>query len=155
MQIPPKTLPVFVLYNTFLTQNGGCCILGYHSITFDTQRHPYVVASYSDPNLFTTPIEDIHALSHELGEWLDDPSTHNFVTSWGDVGQVQGSCSFSLEVGDAVTGTAFEVTMGGFTYHPEDLVFLPWFARQTPSSSVNGQYTFLNSFPSPPPVCGQ
>ena len=36
-----------------------------------------------------------------------------------------------------------------------DVAFLPWFARQTPSSSVNGQYTFLNSFAGTPPICGQ
>jgi hypothetical protein len=154
LKIPENTLPVFVTYNTFLTENGGCCILGYHSVTFDTQRHPYVVASYSDPDLFTLPIEDIHALSHELGEWLNDPFIRSFVPSWGKVGQ-EGGCSFSLETGDAVTGTAFEITANGFTFHPEDLVFLSWFARETPSSSVNGQYTFLNSFSKPQGICGQ
>jgi len=155
LQIPQNTLPVFVMYNTFLTQNGGCCILGYHSTSFDAHLHPYLVASYSDPNLFNKPIEDIHALSHELGEWMDDPFIRSFVPSWGNVGQV-GGCSFSLENGDPVTGTAFQVTTAdGFTYHPEDLVFLPWFARQTPSTSVNGQYTFLNSFPTTQGICGQ
>ena len=39
------------------------------------------------------------------------------------------------------------------TYHPEDLVFLPWFSRQSPSSSVKHWYTFLNTFSSAPAVC--
>src|SRR5579864_2211726 len=151
--IPNDVLPVFVMYNTFAT-SGGCCILGYHSVTFDTNRHPYVVASYSDPNIFNVPVEDIHALSHELGEWMDDPFVRSLVPSWGNVGQESG-CSLSLEVGDPVTGIATTITMNGFTYHPEDLVFLPWFSRQTPSTSVNGQYTLLNSFSGPQKICGQ
>lgn len=151
--IPGDVLPVFVMYNTFAT-SGGCCILGYHSITFNTNRHPYVVASYSDPDIFTVSIEDIEALSHELGEWMDDPFTRSFVPLWGNVGQDSG-CVVDLEVGDPVSGISTTVTMNGFTYHPEDLVFLSWFARQTPSTAVNGQYTLLNSFASPPKICGQ
>ena len=154
LQIPAHTLPVFLVYNTFETQEG-CCIIGYHSITGQTvgrNNHPYIVAAYTDPGIFTKPIDDIHALSHELGEWLDDPFTTNFIPAWGNVGQVVG-CSFYIETGDAVTGIAFEIRMSGFTYHPEDLVFLSWFARETPSRSVNGWYTFLNSFPAAQPVC--
>jgi hypothetical protein len=142
------------MYNTFGVQDGACCILGFHNVTFTANPHPYVVTSYSDPNLFNVPIQDIHALSHELGEWLDDPFLRNFIPAWGAVGQ-EGGCAFSLETGDPVTGIAFPVTMNGFTYHPEDLVFLPWFSRQTPSTSVNGQYTFLNSLDSPQTVCQQ
>jgi hypothetical protein len=152
--IPAGTLPVFIMYNTFGTSDGECCILGYHSVTFDANRHPYVVASYSDPGLFITPIQDIHALSHELGEWMDDPFVRSFVPSWGQIGQVP-DCNFALETGDPVTGTAFEVKMNGFNYHPEDLVFLSWFARETPSKAASGQYTFLNSVPQVPGICGQ
>jgi hypothetical protein len=150
LQIPSNTLPVFLSYNTFESEGGACCVLGYHSMTSD--RHPYIVAAYTDPNIFSLPIDDIHSLSHELGEWLDDPFIRNFIPAWGNIGQ-EGSCSFSLETGDPVTGTPFEVTMNGFTYHPEDLVFLPWFAREVPSTSVNGWYTFLNSFSSPQFIC--
>jgi hypothetical protein len=64
-------------------------------------------------------------------------------------------CVVDLETGDAVTGIATALTMNGFTYHPEDLVFLSWFARRTPSTAVNGQYTLLNSFSAPQGICGQ
>jgi hypothetical protein len=146
--IPPTSLPLFVSYNTFLTE-GGCCILGYHSLTTGSQA--YAFASYSDPGIFNVPIEDIHAMSHELGEWLDDPLVNNRAPGWQE-GQAT-SCQKNLEVGDPVTGVAFTATLGGTDYHPEDLVFLPWFARESPSSSVNGWYTFMNSFASPPAVC--
>jgi len=52
-----------------------------------------------------------------------------------------------------VTGIAFTAPLNGTTYHPEDLTFLSWFARESPSSAANGQYTFLNTFASPTPVC--
>lgn len=152
MHIPGNVLPIFVMYNTFMTQDGGCCILGLHNVTLSANAQTYVIASYSDPNIFNVPIEDIHALSHELGEWMDDPFGRNFIPAWGNVGQ-EGGCSNLLEVGDPVTGIAGPITLNGFTYHPEDLVFLPWFSKQTPSTSVNGQFTFLNSFAAPQAVC--
>ena len=156
LAIPANTLPLFLSYNTFETSGGGCCILGYHS-TNNAGTQAYAVGAYSDPGIFNVPIQDIHALSHEIGEWMDDPliPSQNIVPAWGHVGQVSG-CQNNLEVGDPVTGKAFTVTTGGlfpFTYHPEDLVFLPWFARITPSTSVNGWFTFLNGFAAPQAVC--
>lgn len=152
LAIPANTLPLFLSYNTFWT-SGGCCILGYHS-TNNAGNQAYAVAAYSDPGIFSVPIQDIHALSHEIGEWMDDPliPQGNPVPAWGHVGQVSG-CQSNLETGDPVTGIAFTTTLNGFTYHPEDLVFLPWFARVTPSTSVNGWYTFLNTFSAVQPVC--
>jgi len=149
LAIPPTSLPLFISYDVFET-SGGCCILGYHSATATNQT--YAIAAYSDAGLFSVPIEDIHALSHELGEWMDDPFGNNIVPTWGNVGQVSG-CQTNLEVGDPVTGTAFTATLNGFTYHPEDLVFFSWFARQTPSIAVNGWYTFLNTFPAQSAPC--
>jgi len=146
---PCVFLPLFVAYNTFLTQAGRCCVLGYHSIRSSGQT--YAFASYNDAGVFSVPIEDIHALSHELGEWLDDPFVNNATPPWTG-GQASG-CQANLEVGDPVTGIAFTVVLNDFTYHPEDLVFLAWFARQTPSTAVNGWYTFLNTYTSAPPVC--
>lgn len=150
LKIPKTSLPLFVTYNTFLTDGGQCCILGYHSVTSD--NHTYSVAAYSDHGIFNVPIEDIHAMSHELGEWLDDPLVNNATPAWGHIGQVSG-CQNNLEVGDPVTGIAFTAVLDGTTYHPEDLVFLPWFSRQVPSSSVNGFFTFLNTFAHPQAIC--
>jgi hypothetical protein len=149
LQIPPTSLPVFLDYNTFFTQGRQCCILGYHSVT--STNHTYAVAAYGDPGIFDVPIEDIHALSHELAEWLDDPFVNNRTPGWK--GGQAAQCQFNLEVGDPVTGIAFEATLTGITYHPEELTFVSWFARESTSSAVNGWYTFLNTYTSPPPVC--
>ncbi|MBI3824864.1 MAG: hypothetical protein HY294_02590 [Candidatus Rokubacteria bacterium] len=148
LNVPATSLPLFLSYNTFWTQ-GGCCILGYHSATSNSQT--YSVAAFSDPGVFNVPIQDIHALSHEIGEWMDDPLINNATPGWL-AGQAS-VCQKNLEVGDPVTGIAFTVALNNFTYHPEDLVFLSWFARESPSSAVNGWYTFLNTFATPPAVC--
>ncbi len=127
LHIPRNTLPLFVSYNVFLTEGGGCCILGYHGTDGSDQNYSF--AAFNDPGLFNVPIEDIHALSHELGEYMDDPFGSNPVAAWGHIGQQPG-CQGNLEVGDPVTGTAFTVTgSDGFVYHPEDLVFHDWFLR--------------------------
>jgi len=145
--IPSTTLPLFLTYNTFFTQ-GGCCILGFHTASGRAPNQLTIaVAAYSDPGIFNVPIQDIHALSHEIAEWMDDPFINNTVPGWTG-GQVSG-CSTILEVGDPVTGTAFQVTLNGQTYNPEDLVFLPWFEKAPTSFSVNGWYTFLNTFAGP------
>jgi hypothetical protein len=150
--IPTNIFPIFLTYNTFFTEGSTCCVLGFHTaFGRSPNKLSLAVAAYNDAGVFSAPIQDIHALSHEVGEWMADPFINNIVPPWTG-GQVTG-CSPLLENGDPVTGTAFEVTMNGMTYHPEDLVFLSWFARETPSSAVNGWYTFLNSFASPPPVC--
>ena len=149
LAIPPTSLPLFVAYNTFLTQAGQCCVLGYHSALSGGQT--YAFASYNDAGVFDVPIEDIHAMSHELAEWLDDPFGRNFTPGWK--GGQAVNCQFNLEVGDPVTGTAFDASLNGTDYHPEDLVFVPWFARESPSSSVNGWYTFLDTYTAPPAVC--
>jgi hypothetical protein len=146
--IPATSLPLFLTYNTFLTA-GGCCILGYHSVT--SSNHTYAMASYNDAGIFSVPIEDIHAMSHELGEWLADPLVNNATPGWQ--GGQATICQKNLEVGDPVTGVAFTATLNNTGYHPEDLVFLSWFARESPSSAVNEWYTFLNTYTSPPPVC--
>jgi hypothetical protein len=151
--IPSTSLPIFLTYNTFFTQAGSCCILGFHTAFGKAPNQLTAsVAAYSDPGIFSVPIEDIHALSHEIGEWMDDPFVNNATPGWTG-GQVS-SCSKVLEVGDPVTGIAFAVTMNGQTYHPEDLVFLPWFAKASaPTQSVNGWYTFLNSYSAPSATC--
>jgi hypothetical protein len=154
-QYPSNTLPLLLFYNTFFYQGtqSNCCILGFHTAYGPgPNKLTTAVAAFSDPGIFNVPIQDIHALSHELGEWMDDPFVNNTVPGWTG-GQVSG-CSTILEVGDPVTGIAFDVNLNGFTYHPEDLVFLPWFEKAVaPTSSVNGWYTFLNSYSGPSTVC--
>jgi hypothetical protein len=133
--ILPNTLPIIIIYDTYLTQNHSCCIGGYHS-SFGLTSAPqaYAVFSYIDhPGDFA---QDVSALSHEIGEWMDDPLVVNNGNST--------PCG-SLENGDPLENTAnfggFPYTLNGFTYNLQDLVTLPYFGAP-PSTSVNNEFTF-------------
>lgn len=129
-QITPSSLVIFVTYDSYLTEFGSCCIGGYHSAT---GSQTYAHFTYLDhPGVFS---QDVSALSHEIGEWMDDPLVNN----------TQGACGGLLENGDPLEGEAnyggYPYTLGGFTYNLQDLVFLKYFG-QTPATSVNSWDTF-------------
>ncbi len=142
---------IFVSYDIVFYEgvSADCCVIGFHS---QDGSLTYGVASYTDPGDFST-ILDIEVATHEIGEAIDDPTTVNSVPAWGNVGQVTG-CQSNLEVGDPVTGTYTTITgANGFVYHPEDLVFVNWFSRTSPSPSVNGWYTLLDTFKGDAKAC--
>jgi hypothetical protein len=141
------TLPIFVLHNfvEYVGVTSQCCVLGYHN-TFSTTAgaQTYSLAMYDNSKAFSGS-SDISALSHEIGEWQNDPNTLNPTPSWGHIGQVTG-CQANLEVGDPLSGTTFTDTVGGFTYHPQELAFFSWFYHQSPSLGVNGWYSNQGTF---------
>jgi hypothetical protein len=134
--VQPNTFPIFLTYDVYLTQNGGCCIGGYHSSTGSTSNpQSYSEATYVDhAGAFS---QDVSALSHEVGEWMDDPLTVNFNGN-------NTPCGI-LEVGDPLENNpnfgGFPYTLHGFTYNLQDLVTLPYFGAP-PSTSVNDFFTF-------------
>lgn len=82
----------------------------------------------------TRGLSDIHALSHEVSEWLDDPFTNNAVQPWLTPTAPQYGCTRLLEVGDPVVGVWFGLNGNSDTnaygqWHPEDEVFAQWFGR--------------------------
>jgi hypothetical protein len=111
-------------------------------------------------------IQDIHAIGHEISEWADDPFVNNTVNPWLTPTAPQYGCTNLLETGDPVVGIGLLVGTNPYFqtganadgyWHPEDEVFLPWFARESPNvtseTSQNGdggRYTFfgtLNPYP--------
>jgi hypothetical protein len=134
-QIQPNTLPIFISYDVYLTE-GGCCIGGYHS----SEGSIAAPQAYSYFTYIGTPgafAQDVSALSHEIGEWADDPLVVN--TNGNQV-----ACGI-LENGDPLEGNAnyggYPYTLNGFTYNLQDLVFLPYFGAPA-STSANGWSTF-------------
>jgi hypothetical protein len=134
--ITPNEFPIFLTYDVYLTQNHSCCIGGYHSSTGNTSApQAYAHATYVDHvGAFA---QDVSALSHEVGEWADDPLVVNISGNNTPCGM--------LEVGDPLENNgnfgAFPYTANGFTYNLQDLVTLPYFGAP-PSTSVNGEFTF-------------
>ena len=144
-------LPVIMAYNVVLTE-GGCCIIGYHNAygrSGGTQTYAY--GAYTDPGIFSPGLQDIHAYTHEIGEWANDPFVNNGTPAWGHIGQQPG-CQNNLEVGDPLTGTPFLVHKNGFLYHPQELAFFDWFFR-TPPKGTGGKFSFEGTFTSAQGKC--
>lgn len=146
--------------------------------------------TWLSPGLFARPnggfewaLQDMNVLSHELGEWANDPFTNNLIQAWPYVpGHAEYGCSPLIETGDAVGASGFAMGTNTFRqgpnpngtqsadgyYHPQDELFLPWFLRvapnalseptQTPSPDI-GRYSFMGDlerqpgFSQPAPAC--
>ena len=141
--IVPNSLPIFVTYEVYLanTASGsGCCVGGYHSaFGIVTAPQAYAYSTYiGTPGKFA---QDVSALSHEVGEWADDP----LVVNGGNPVPAACGAGAALEVGDPeeifANAGAFPYTLGGFTYNLQDLVWLPYFGAPK-TTSANGWLTF-------------
>jgi hypothetical protein len=184
----PTHLPIY-LSNSVLLHIGkdvlNCCVIGFHGTSpvgigsgsadsnGNAKVQTFAWASWVQPGIYARPnggtdwaLQDIHALSHEIAEWADDPFVNNTVEPWLTPTAPQYGCTGVLETGDPVVAIGF--AMGTNTteqgpnpnntqsadgyYHPEDEVFLPWFMRLAPntvseptqSTSGNvGRYTLM------------
>jgi hypothetical protein len=165
----------------------NCCVLGYHGAGMPVGNgagsangkgnnpvQTFIYAAWSTPGSYsgflpdytdptrTAPnpvrgLADIHPLSHEVSEFLDDPFINNAVQPWQTPTAPQYGCTGSLEVGDPVVGVWFPydgntaAAPTGTTYygqyHPEDEVFAQWFGRggiePVLGSSWDGRLTFM------------
>jgi len=160
--ISVKDIPIFLtrnaVYGDFLDgQPLDCCIGGFHT-AFETQQKGNNIfvqtfafstsldsdvagAIFGDPGVFA----DVNALSHELGETLNDPFVNNITPSYQVPGAPAGVCQNILEDGDVVENLSpdfTDITLHGFTYHPQTLGLLQWFEGINPSNAVDGDFSF-------------
>jgi hypothetical protein len=155
-----KDVTSLLFPNTLLYFNGDpnqCCVVGFHSFDFEPigsiglgQAFVMNYASWVKPGTFSgAAFEDVTALSHEMSELFNDPlvsfdGVHN-ITPWWEA--PNGNCQDNLETGDVIEGlpnSTYTVTMNGFTYHPQNEALLPWFAFQSPSTAIDGAYSYPN-----------
>jgi len=159
----PTHLPIYLTSDVllFLAKDPlNCCVIGFHGAANSVNGNgnqpvqTYAWASYLSPGIYARPdggtlwaLQDIHAISHEIAEWADDPFVNNTVQPWFSPTAPQYGCTSILETGDPVVGIGF--AMGTNTlrqgpnpdgtqsadgyYHPEDEVLLPWFLRLAPN----------------------
>lgn len=139
--IPSGALPIFLTTQTFLTQGGQCCIGGYHNI--NAGGLPYSMFTYIQKSgVFS---QDVSALSHEIGEYVDDPNTNNSDTPANC--SALGNMNSLYEVGDPIEVDTspkygdYPYALGGFTYHLQDLVTPPYFGAPA-STTVHGWQSF-------------
>jgi len=153
MGVSPRTFPLFFFAGVaMLDAKNNFLALGYHSWFTAGGAQTYGVADYDMSQEFSG-IRDAGILSHELGEWYDDPFVNNSTPPWGHLGQVPG-CQSKLEVGDPLTGQELQVAMpNGVTYHPQELAFFSWFFNQVPSLGFDGWYSSGGTFLTPAAPC--
>ena len=138
--IPSNALPIFLTTQTYLSSQGQCCIGGYHGVRGGL---PYSMFTYIQKNGAFS--QDVSALSHEIGEYVDDPNTNNSDTPAACT--ALGNHNKLYEVGDPIEVDSsplygdYPYTLSGFTYHLQDLVTPVYFGAPT-STSVNGWESF-------------
>jgi hypothetical protein len=139
-------------------KNGSlCCIGGFHSVDEEPgdasngKLLRLFVMNYStwDQPIFRDPtVLDVTGFSHEISEIYNDPlvavdGVHDITPWWL---APNGNCQNDLEVGDVIEGLphqVFPITMpNGFTYHPQNEALLQWFEFQSPSTAINGAYSY-------------
>jgi hypothetical protein len=186
----PTHLPLYLTSDVLLHIGPdifNCCVIGFHGAQTQNTKsqgnakiQTFAWASYMSPGIYARPngganwaLQDIHALSHEIAEWGDDPFVNNGVEPWLTPTAPQYGCTDVLETGDPVVGIGFamgnntylqnpnpwtsptdhnpSVSVDGF-WHPEDEALLPWFMRSSPNniseptqttSANGGRYTFM------------
>ena len=157
--ITTKDISTFLFPNTYLYFNGNphdCCVLGFHTYDFEpgdpsngNKEKRYVVnySAWISPGLFGSGFVDVTALAHEVAETFNDPfvasdGKHNVTPWWLSP---NGNCQDNLEVGDVIEGLShatYPIKMNGMTYHPQNEALLPWFEFQSPSTAIDGTYSY-------------
>ena len=121
----PTHLPLYLTGRHLPAQRQAipthCCIIGYHGTkavgngggsTHSQGNAPvqtFAWASYVRPGFYARAdggadwaLQDIHAISHEIAEWADDPFVNNTVNPWLTPTAPQYGCTGVLETGDPV-----------------------------------------------------
>lgn len=146
--VDPNSLPVFAAGNVVWGLGAPEAFVplaaGYHSFSSVSAIQTYAVSEVGTENFWTWP--DTYTLSHELGEWVNDPYTYAAAPAWGNIGQVT-YCQTNFEVGDPLTGTFLPPVTGanGFNYSLQELAFFSWFYG-SPSAAVNGWFSNNGTF---------
>ncbi|HZR31512.1 MAG TPA: hypothetical protein VFA76_06635 [Terriglobales bacterium] len=156
------TLPIFLVGNVFgyTDSQVSSYYVGYHSSVSPSPSTilTYIFAAWNSAGLFTNGLKDMTAISHEVAEWINDPFVNNIVPGWS-IPINPGYCvSNLLEVGDPIdsfSDASFPVTLNGKTYHPQDEAYFSWFAHQSPSKALHGQYSYIapEKLKNPSPYC--
>jgi len=150
-------MSTFLFPNAYLYFNGDptqCCVLGFHTYDvepggptngFHERRYVMNYSSWISPGLFGNAFTDVTALSHEIAETYHDPFVNNATPIWL---APNGVCQNNLETGDVIEGlpnATYPITMNGFTYHPQNEALVQWFAAASPSSAINGAYSYVDT----------
>jgi hypothetical protein len=164
--VGPANFPQFIFDSVVEYSDGDpthCCALGYHTAYMNAGVfQTYSVNAYDNSGAFGD--SNTGTMSHEVAEWMDDPTTTNAVPAWGAEGQVAaGSCQNNLEVGDPLSPNpttptnpySFTNASTGVTYTLQELTFFSWFLGSRPSLGAGGKYSDNGTFSGYAKACPQ
>ncbi len=120
---------------------------GYHSYSSVDPAQTYGVTQFGDENVFTWP--DAVPLSHEVGEWMNDPTGTNDVQLYNVAAlsvPPAVACQGNYEVGDILAGFFMPPVTGknGYTYTLQELAYFSYFYGG-PSFAADGWYSNNNT----------
>jgi hypothetical protein len=129
--VNPTTFPFFLEHNVvecesgapgincgdILNPNALCCILGFHD---SNGPQTFGTGDFDTSEIFVNPTPDVNSISHEVGEWMNDP--------------------LSGTLAPPIFNPANK-----FTYHMQELAFFSWFYG-APSVGVNGWFSNNDTF---------
>ncbi len=151
-----RALPIALTTDVLLAPGAriqDCCVLGFHT-AFDigprgnaVAVQTFLWASWVDEGIFGGTLADVTPLSHEISEWMNNPFGVNVVPPWVFPNGA-GGCQKNLETGDPIAllpNSGFQVTIDGFTYHPQNQALLQWFQRNPRSNATGGAFSFPDS----------
>ncbi len=151
LNISPKMLSIAVRGRVMAQSSdfpGEPSAIAWHGLEGTPQGlRTFIAASYS-----SAFFPDVYPLSHEVVEWLNDPFNDNYTPGWNlpFIEPVERCDSGSIAKGLLETADPVEffpesiITLpAAFSYHVTEAMFLDYYTRQTPSRSVNGQYSLF------------
>ncbi len=183
LYVSPKTLPIFLDYNSVLYENGApaqCCVVGYHSVVGATGIGPPLL-----PERAVHVFKDHHITGTSAYDGSDQAMTYIFATD-NDPITLQNSVlsdiqPLSHEIAEwyndpfatnlvpywqapkhphtdcsdllEVGEPLVGVTFTLNGYHLQDEAFLPWFAQQTLPQGQSGHYSYLGTLTTPALSC--
>ena len=142
--VDPTHLPLYLTDNILLhigLDPTNCCIIGFHGAgpvpsgnenangpghgNGNQPIQTFAWASWVTPGIYARPngginwaLQDIHAISHEIAEWADDPFVNNMVEPWLTPTAPQYGCTDVLETGDPVVAIGFAMGTNTFDQGP-------------------------------------
>jgi hypothetical protein len=146
------TFPAFMTYEVVWNLADECCAGGYHA-AYGNPPQTYGAFMFDLTGAHGVESEDSDIPSHEIAEWMDDPTGNNPTPAWGRIGQVT-KCQDNLEVADPLTHKNIPVVKmpNGYTYHLQELAFYSWFYGP-PSIGAGGKFSDNGTFTSAQGLC--
>jgi hypothetical protein len=152
--VPANSLAVLLTWNVVGCANvnkiSTCGLAGVHGTSSNKAgTHVFAWASWDETTVFVSSESSTAWMSNMLASSLNDPFANDIVPNWSTPNEPQLGCENRLAVGAPVNGNFLSVY--GLEY--QDVADLSWFARQKPSTGLQGRYSYFGTLTKLPVAC--